>query len=777
MGNNSFELRRICTNLRPAKVAILLHKDEKWQENCLNIIKIYSQVWGGKQNLIIPTDGNKIEEDFWFLLEKFDPDYLFIYYVSEKKDISEELKYEIINRLNPFKKDEEDPIFRFIRHGEGFYPLTYLPDIIHNVDFDENVVHLGTFYRIEANAIAKLLVYSILGNTDKLKEGLNPNQYIIDLKHAIHGRVNYQREIRYNNDNLSELMEILWNPNIKFPCHFQLSMLNLTDTFNEYDHKIKLPIVLVIGDSLEDFCLYYNMSRLRFDVLWAPYSLIKDSFESIRTKEKSYLFIQKLLKAVTDRYLHSFSEEKIAVFSSSKSEHDLQEFINMLKDPLVKEAFNYNNNAKYIEESLNYYFPSKDIYSILNYTIQNFETKNYLNCYMEQFVDGKSINPVNTPIPINFKNKIFKNHFWITELSIEKYKLPPKPYLNSLIVEDRDTYLHLFYYLNFLHNIRISKGGISYFCPVPMKETDIDVRRFLTQPGIVISEPFEIFERIFEESNYHIITSDKGNYERESIEKFGSLEDIAKFLTNEKYQNLFNKFIEKCNPSLFNDGIFLNDDCRIYMSLKAIKKILGNEINIIIHDFIKKEILHRGFIFKCEKCKYTGWYDIEDVDNKFKCRRCRKIQYYNSKHLTRQNPVEPEWFYKLDEAIYQGYDNDMIVPILTLYKLKRLSKESFLYINEVEIRKKENPEKQHGEIDICCIHDGKIIIGECKIHNKLKRKEIEKYRDIYNEIGADKIIFSTFNEKGWSEGTLNIFKEILGEKINYTTFNKKDLLS
>jgi len=118
----------------------------------------------------------------------------------------------------------------------------------------------------------------------------------------------------------------------------------------------------------------------------------------------------------------------------------------------------------------------------------------------------------------------------------------------------------------------------------------------------------------------------------------------------------------------------------------------------------------------------------------------------------------------------------MIVPILTLNKLNHLS-DSFLYTNEIEVRKKESPEEQHKEIDICCICDGKIVIGECKINNKLKNEEIEKYKYFYEKIGAHKIILSTFNENGWSNGTQRKINNILSEKYNYETFKKDDLLN
>src|SRR5207248_2401805 len=35
-----------------------------------------SQMWGGKYNVIVPTDGRTISDTFWQLLDAFDPDYL-----------------------------------------------------------------------------------------------------------------------------------------------------------------------------------------------------------------------------------------------------------------------------------------------------------------------------------------------------------------------------------------------------------------------------------------------------------------------------------------------------------------------------------------------------------------------------------------------------------------------------------------------------------------------------------------------------------------------------
>lgn len=89
--------------------------------------------------------------------------------------------------------------------------------------------------------------------------------------------------------------------------------------------------------------------------------------------------------------------------------------------------------------------------------------------------------------------------------------------------------------------------------------------------------------------------------------------------------------------------------------------------------------------------------------------------------------------------------------------------------------KKESHGGPYREIDIFCISDGKLIIGECKMNNKLELNEIMKYKNIYNETNSKKIIFSTFNNEGWSEGTLNKLNEILGDDVNYELYNKKNL--
>jgi hypothetical protein len=125
-------------------------------------------------------------------------------------------------------------------------------------------------------------------------------------------------------------------------------------------------------------------------------------------------------------------------------------------------------------------------------------------------------------------------------------------------------------------------------------------------------------------------------------------------------------------------------------------------------------------------------------------------------------PNEPLWYYKLDEMVYLMLKNNGHVPLLTLNKLRVSSKESFLFCHELRIFPKEG-HKAFLEMDICCIANGKLCIGEAKSNGDLKGdltevQTAERYRDLALKIGATMVIFST-TENSWSNASLKAIDE------------------
>jgi hypothetical protein len=82
-----------------------------------------------------------------------------------------------------------------------------------------------------------------------------------------------------------------------------------------------------------------------------------------------------------------------------------------------------------------------------------------------------------------------------------------------------------------------------------------------------------------------------------------------------------------------------------------------------------------------------------------------------------------------------------------------LSDESFLYCPELEIRPK-GVKRSFKEIDICCVSNGRLCIGEAKSTDSIESEDAnaqvtaERYRDLAIKMGASMVVFSTSQSAG-----------------------------
>ncbi|MCL5772670.1 MAG: hypothetical protein M1479_10435 [Actinobacteria bacterium] len=808
-GNSIFSYRTIITGLRPPKIVTFIDKNDKdWIDLSIKIIEFYSQCWGGNYNLIVPTDGKKIDSIFLEILKIYDPDYAFIYnktlddikfidqkkyqeiideqyvnFIKNNKKIEKNSFLELfekratlefitnfniskkeINKLapdtNPFELD-----FNIITAGfTPQWPLTHIAEILYST----KLVGLIDF-QIESEKIFKLLCYSKLGISDWVIKLKDDDSYQDQEKNKFFNNLKRNVKVKkISSDKFYEFLELIYQKTIienDFIAPFCLTMLNL-GTYRPINYfETQDPIVIVVGNEIDDFCLYYNLSKLKKDVFWLPFSSINDG------NLKGFMtIISEILFGKT----HSNRNKKIFFVSNSINDENLKKF---------RELYIKN---KFIKTKIEKLISKKELVEILPYIYKIFESNNYRNIYVEQFFSNKSINFINTPIPKteHFKlNKIDTLDFrWISEIIIginkntendSRYLLPRKPILSKYIFESAT---------DFTQNelIRITNEGIAYLSPFLSVGSMRDyVENIVSKLKLKLLEPFEIFKIIFKSVGMDIKYSDKGSYLNESIRKFGSINEIANNLKDKKILKLFNYFTkDKQTDENKEFGIFLASDKRRYMSFDDFKQIVGLNTKKLIDNYISKGIIHRGLIFKCSKCKNTDWYSIKEISNTFICKRCSNEELYKIDNWElKDKSNEPSWSYKLDEVIYQGFRHNMATTILTLFKLFNDSKKSFIYIPEINICKENNNEKTK-EIDICCISDGEIFIGECTIENRIgnQQKEVEKLKFlkyIANTIGAKKIILSTF-EKSWSDEFNGRIKNII-PKIS-EIFTHKDLI-
>src|SRR6267142_1496598 len=302
--------KRILTNVRPARVACLIYQDdEDWQASCLRIIEFFSSVWGGAYNIIVPTDGKDLAKDFWKILYAYDADYIY-YYRKTAKDLKTtspeqykawldaqlqsylggdqlsnidfvrrrieetaerdcltpkptgEFQLEIRQRLAPFHH-VGNIIKGIISNSRPNFPLTPIPIVLAGCEEKTEVAvftpsHLG-FYPLWLASVTGLMNEGLkldLEQMGSVGHSLPTGEYSIDL-------VTSERE-----RNALTSARNLTTP-------FQLTNMKLGIYRSVKGSLLRGPLIVVAGETLFDFCLYYSLARLREPVLWLPQAWLR----------------------------------------------------------------------------------------------------------------------------------------------------------------------------------------------------------------------------------------------------------------------------------------------------------------------------------------------------------------------------------------------------------------------------------------------------------------------------------------------------------------------
>jgi hypothetical protein len=776
---------RLFTSVRPARVAVLIDQsDEDWHASCQRIIEFLSTVWGGGYNVIIPTDGTTIMEEFWDILTAFDPDYLYFYYKtgadlkinhpdryedwlerefrafakqgeiddvdSARRQIdellvqqylvnepSESLQAELIQRLAPFHIAKHAIEKRIAVGSTSDFPLSLLTNILKNSEQRPNL----SVYEPKFGGTYTLWISSVVGlATAKLRKDL----LALEISATT---------ISANDYDTIELL-IDSRPSADFRAQnnlatpFELANINTSLYRSTEAYALAESIVVIVGETLLDFCLYYSLKRLRNFVFWLPQGFLKSQQERPDSKRNLFDAFADGLKRF-GRYSRDDARPKYVITSQSQEASTLESLIAEI------DRSGYTRSER-IGDSV---IVKPEIRTLLRFPLRLYERDNVDRPSPVTIDAGSQIDFFETPKPKTFIRLDPYENRWITEVNVHAYQLPRNPLLGSFVVRSP---------LVSTNGARIGSSGICYFCPTPMFfGGDIDTT--LIRPSLFIPNASQVFEHLFRTGGYDATLSDKGFFARDAIEKFGDLSSIGALLRNDGFREVLLKFLDhtKTPQGTEQEGVVLNDKRR-YLNLPSITRIVGTDVasQTLIEALVTARVLSRGFVFKCRVCRNADWFGLDEISQSFRCKRCDRTQIISNANYWYASH-EPGWFYKLDEIVYQFLRHNGYVTLLALDNLRAKSKRSFLYTTDLELSKT-GTKKTDLEMDILCIQDGKLTIGEAKKEGNLgltKRsqiQEIEKYFRVARLIGADSIVFATF-ASSWSENTIRYIKETLAD--------------
>jgi hypothetical protein len=121
------------------------------------------------------------------------------------------------------------------------------------------------------------------------------------------------------------------------------------------------------------------------------------------------------------------------------------------------------------------------------------------------------------------------------------------------------------------------------------------------------------------------------------------------------------------------------------------------------------------------------------------------------------------------EVAYQGLRSNIHVPILALAQLAG-SARSFQHMPEAVVHRDGYPDL---EVDLWTIVDGRIVIGEAKISNRLKStkgKEAQRcaaLKGLIEDLSADEFVMATTGP-GWCGRTETLVNEKLAPAAKIT---------
>lgn len=270
--------------------------------------------------------------------------------------------------------------------------------------------------------------------------------------------------------------------------------------------------------------------------------------------------------------------------------------------------------------------------------------------------------------------------------------------------------------------------------------------------------------------------SSVANYHRHFIDRAGSLEKAVYYLTTSPYRDILSALADsKTSQDQLAGWLLPNpvkrralrhiDVLRIVRvpypaDTDAYMEEAATSLPSQVSELLNKGILERGFVLKCASCQYESWYPADQVGRDFRCACCYQTQVYH---------VSPHWLYKLPEVIYRGFGQNMKVPLLALNYLSQEKHFAFSWIPDSDLYwTQRDGAEQKQNLDIICLRDGHLLIGEAKSNDEIEAKQVSFYERVLRTVSSvDGLVFAT-SQAQWRPNTtrkIDELKQRWGDKI------------
>jgi len=775
------EIREVSVLTRPARVAVLIDADDPWWPTVAkNIIGVFSRQWGGFGNVIAPHSKGSVREEFTKLLRIYDPDYLLTYEKTvfdlkqndaeaysrlveqerttlaqpqfsysedeikqrlrelddkrlKQADQTEELNRNLLGKVWPFHFEQwlvQGSVRASTEMAEGMTPLTL---------FDPPQLSKRAMQYYVLNGVDPMIalgLYSIVGDYHSCMA-----RHTLDCA---------WEAVDITEDTIGQALWILWDLRERqrrageWP--FAVGMSGLSQAGFRHESHVtifEVPAVFVVGSTCEDYCLFNMLSRLNPKVLWFPFT-----YEDMLSKGPADRYA---LGGYVSHSLYGISQSRPAITSiswSAEQRSDLRARWDTLYRPApVKVTTVVEGETKeslLTEPSLADAHIDASFEELTPVRLRLIEEVSVASVRREQFLNGTSVNLVNTPTPVTLTSKGQYAPKWIVEVHIEGVTVPPSESFADLFLDFKSPGKSA------NHGYRVSESGIHYDPLRGFQQAGVSYRAQLDDPLLKLPSSETVISTLLQDRGVKSQPSDKGRFMQQTIGLFGSLEALGSALRSQNEFRLLTGLAETeetpGGPGLYvrvrNQRTFVFED---FMTVLR----RPETVRSLLDDWIERGILRQGLVLKCDRCLQTEWYPLDSLGHHFVCVRCGAGGIVKPSRIPfpDKHPTDaPYLAYILAEVIARFIQNNGDSVALALDKLRAESRASFLFCPELDVIMGSSQEKR--EIDIAALRDGKLIVGEVKTgksptFSKLAAKRLLEFTEV---VRADEVVLCTSNE-------------------------------
>jgi hypothetical protein len=279
----------------------------------------------------------------------------------------------------------------------------------------------------------------------------------------------------------------------------------------------------------------------------------------------------------------------------------------------------------------------------------------------------------------------------------------------------------------------VSTGDVDIVLRIPRSEELF--RRLLIAPsepnGLPTRERFENCD-----------LSDKGQYLFDLIEIFGGIG-----LAYATFQSPLWREVVATMPTVTEQTKSLGFRDLAAIAKRAHQADLGvkddnypfdlERFNDSVELLLEKGIFVQGADYRCPSCRYSSWIALEGLSQMLKCSGCSFKAVF---------PPRQKLGLRLNSLVRRACQQDVVPVLLTIGDISRKSRHSFRFWPQTDVFLNRRSESSFTDIDILCISDGNLFIGEAKQNvNGFKVDDFEKLKECARRLRPARVILSSMS--------------------------------